>query len=484
MLNIHQSTFFPARERFLVFCLVFLQLILLSRIFWVTNPPGLIMPVVRVLAPESELVHTHLSPYGPGFERELVELFAKQADFHPVWLHVQTPKAAWPILKAGHADLLIGVGDIPKSDLQTAVSRQVVAGPIYVNHPVAIVHQHQHNGLSDSSDLCGLRLIVPNNPALQQVSFNLLKEQNCPVAILFTDDGPLPLQFAAMQQTESRFALVDTGRFRMWKPFFPEIQISKILDTSIGYRWFWGTHQRRMNAALETFWEKKLHSEALAALLDKYFGFLPKQIDRFALDHFVDRLRYELPRFNEVIAKAAKRYDIDPLLLIALIYHESRFDTHAVSRTGVRGIMQITQATAQSLGIDNPEDPRQSILAGARYLRQLWERLDREDLAYWDRWFLALSAYNQGLGHTWDAMDLAKNLGLRETSWKNVKQVFPLLSRRKYYSKTRHGFTRGREAVAHVEAVRYYYYILHGLFNIGRDEGEHLGRLGLTGWDS
>lgn len=481
MMNIRPSAFFPAKERFLVFCLVFLQLILLGRILWSTSPPGLIMPVVRVLAPQSELVHTHLSPYGPGFERELVELFAAQAGFHPVWLHMHTPEAAWPMLQAGHADLLIGVDDAPKFAPRTRISRRIASGPVYVHHPVAVVHQHPYKGLSDSSDLCGHRLMVPDNPAFQKISRDLLDEQDCPVTVLLTDNGPLPIQFAAMQRTDSRFALVDAGRYRMWQPFFPEIQLSKLLDASIGYRWFWGKHNDRMNAALETFWAKKLNSEAFTDLWDKYFGFFPERFNRFELYHFAGRLKYDLPRFNETIAEAARRYDIDPLLLVALIYHESRFDAQAVSPTGVRGIMQITQATAYALGMDNPNDPRQSILAGARYLRQIWERLDREDLAYWDRWFLTLSAYNQGLGHTWDAMELAKNLGLRETSWKNVKQVFPLLSQRKYYSKARHGFTRGREAVAHVESVRYYYYILHGLLNLGRDKGEHLGRLGLTG---
>lgn len=483
-MNTHPTAFFPSKERFLVFCLAFLQLILLGRMFWAACPPGLITPVVRVLAPESELVHTHLSPYGPGFERELLELFADQADFHPVWLHVDSPEAAWPKLRSGHADLLIGVGDASGANSRMPLGRRIAPGPVYVNHPVAVVHQRQYKGLSDISDLCGRGLMVPDNPSLQKISLDLLGEQDCPAAALFTDDGPLPIQFAAMQQADSRFTLVDTGRYRMWKPFFPEIQLSEFLDASIGYRWFWGKRNDKMSAALEAFWEKKLDSEVFTDLLDKYFGFFPERIDRFELYHFADRLKHDLPRFNEAIAEAARRYDIDPLLLVALIYHESRFDAQAVSPTGVRGIMQITQATAQALGMDNPDDPRQSILAGARYLKQIWERLDREDLPYWDRWFLTLSAYNQGLGHTWDAMELAKSLGLRETSWKNVKQVFPLLSKREYYSKARHGFTRGREAVAHVESVRYYYYILHGLLNLGRDEGEHLGRLGLAGWTS
>jgi membrane-bound lytic murein transglycosylase F len=468
-----------AKERYIIFLLLFVQLALVCKLFWSMSPPGMIMPTIRVLAPESELVHTRLSPYGPGFERELVDLFAAESGLHPVWLHQDNPEAAWGELLARRADLLIGMGDMAHREIRPTHQGHVSAGPIYARHPVAVVHQRQYKALADVSELCNRKILVPDNALLQSVFLEFLDAQDCPTAAVYVEDGPLPLQFSAMQQADSRFTLVDSGRYRLWKPFFPEFQLSEYLEVTLDYRWFWKTQQHRLQSGLEAFWRDKRNSERLADLLDKYFGFFPDRIDRFELYHFVDMLKHELPRYSSIIAEAARRHEVDPLLLVALIYHESRFDTQAVSRTGVRGIMQITQATAQSLGMDDLDDPRQGILAGARYLRQLWERLDREGLTDWDRWLLALSAYNQGLGHTWDAMDLAKNLGLQETSWKNVKDVFPLLSQREYYSKSRHGYTRGREAVAHVESVRYYYYILHGLFSLGSNEGKHLGRLGL-----
>jgi len=437
------------------------------------------MPTIRVLALDSELVHSRLSPYGPGFERELVENFAEQSGVHPVWLHPASPKAAWKELHAKRADLLVGAGDAPRAGFAPNHRSRIVTGPVYAQHPVAVVHQQQYKALSDISELCDRRVMIPKNPLLRSISTNLLNDQGCPTAALYTDDGPLPVQFSIMQQSDSRFTIVNAGEYRLWKPFFPEFHLSEYLEAIVEYRWFWKTRNQQLGKDLQIFWRNKPNNERLAALMDRYFGFFPESLDRFELYQFARMLKYELPRYNTIIAEAAQRYELDPLLLIALIYHESGFDSQAVSRTGVRGIMQITQATALSLGLDNPDDPKQSILAGARYLRQIWERLDREGLTGWDRWFLALSAYNQGLGHTWDAMDLAKNLGLQETSWKNVKEVFPLLSQPEYFSKSRHGYTRGREAVAHVESVRYYHYILHGLFSLGRDEGKHLGRLGL-----
>ncbi len=474
--------------RLFIFLLVFAQLVLVNKLLWDARPPGLIKPVVRVLAPESELVHSRISPYGPGLERELVELFAEQADVHPIWLHMDGPGPAWDELRHHRADLLVGVGYAPSRPFLDSLVNPVTSGPIYARHSVGVVHQSRHHPPKDPSDFCRRTVLLPENPLLHRTFVQLLDkaEQDdidlndpvCPEAPLWAEDASLPVQLATMAETEARFTLVDTGRFSLWGPFFVDFQLAHSLETALEYRWFWRDDRNLLAPKLADFWKNMVQDNELERIQDKYLGFLPENSDRFALLHLLETLQRELPRYGTTILKASQHYEIDPLLLIALIYHESRFDSEAVSRTGVRGIMQITQVTARELGLDDPMNPTKSILAGARYLRQIWNRLDNANLSQWDRWFLALSAYNQGLGHTWDAMALAESLGLKKTSWNDVKRVFPLLSQREYYSKARHGYTRGFEAVAHVEAIRYYYYILHGLLVLERPEGKHLGRLG------
>lgn len=484
-----QSMFlqYVKRPRLLIFLLVFVQLVLVNRLFWNINPPGLIMPVVRVLAPDSEMVHSRISPYGPGLERELVELFAAQAGFHPVWLHMDGAGTAWDELARYRADLLVGTGYAPSRPFLDSLITPVKAGPIYARHQMGVIHQRNHTAPRDLADVCRRGLVMAEDRQLLQTFSAMLRDltlngeatggQGCETPPVLTNESSLPVLMTALIETEAPFMLVDTGRFTLWEPFYTEFQLAEQLDLTLEYRWFWRDDRNRLAPKLQVFWEKLRQDNELARIQDKYSGFLPESSDRYALRHLMQTLQQELPRHAKTIRKAARRYEIDPLLLVALIYHESRFDPEAVSRTGVRGIMQITQATAQELGLEDPTDPSASILAGARYLRQIWNRLDHPDLTDWDRWFLALSAYNQGLGHTRDAMALAGSLGLQETSWNDIKSVFPLLSQRAYYSQTRHGQTRGFEAVAHVEAIRYYFYVLHGLLVLERPEGEHLGRL-------
>ena len=95
--------------------------------------------------------------------------------------------------------------------------------------------------------------------------------------------------------------------------------------------------------------------------------------------------------YEPLIEEAAERYDVNPALIRAVIATESAFDVLAVSRAGAQGLMQLMPALAEELGVLNPFDPRENIMAGTRYLSELL-RLHRGDVP------LALASYNAGPG--------------------------------------------------------------------------------------
>ncbi len=93
--------------------------------------------------------------------------------------------------------------------------------------------------------------------------------------------------------------------------------------------------------------------------------------------------------FAEEINGAARRFNVDPALVRAVIHAESGFNVHARSPKGAVGLMQLMPATARDLGVANPRHPRENIHGGARYLAEMLVRF-RNDLT------LATAAYNAG----------------------------------------------------------------------------------------
>lgn len=96
--------------------------------------------------------------------------------------------------------------------------------------------------------------------------------------------------------------------------------------------------------------------------------------------------------FEQIIEKAAEKYQLPAKLIHSIIKHESNFNPNAVSRAGAAGLMQLMPRTAQSLGVKNAFDPMDNIFGGSKYIRQMLDRYNGDIR-------LALAAYNAGPGN-------------------------------------------------------------------------------------
>jgi len=107
--------------------------------------------------------------------------------------------------------------------------------------------------------------------------------------------------------------------------------------------------------------------------------------------NFITRVNKRISNYEGIISEASQKYELPPELIKAVITTESAGNSNAVSSAGAKGLMQLMDGTAKGLGVTNSYDPKQNIMGGCKYLRQMLDTFGNLDHA--------LAAYNAGPGN-------------------------------------------------------------------------------------
>lgn len=392
------------------------------------------------------------TPEGPaGFEYDLAKAFA---DYLGVELRVViVPRFAdlIPRLTRGDADFAAGltVTDARRAQARFTVpyqeTRQQVVYRLNNPRPTKIEDLlgreiEVHAGTSYADRLAELKRGYP------QLKWTESHERHTEHLLQMVWEGLLDLTVA------------DSNVVALNSQYFPELQVAFDLQKPEPVAWaFANSADTSLYDAASRFLTEQRQSGVLAQIIDRYYG--PASRSNFVnLTVYRLRIQTRLPHYQHLLEQAAKKYDLDWRLLAATGYQESYWDPSVTSPTGVRGFMMLTKETADELGV-NRLDPASSIDGGARYLRQLIDRIP-ERIEEPDRLWFALAAYNVGMGHLEDARILTQRQGGDPDKWNDVKERLPLLSEPKYYATAKHGFCRGIEPVRFVNRVRTYYDVL------------------------
>lgn len=255
------------------------------------------------------------------------------------------------------------------------------------------------------------------------------------------------------------FSIADSNEVKLSRRFYPELRVAFNISEPQSLAWAFSKNgDDSLYIAAENFIKRINKSGELKSLLERYYGHVEK-FDYVGTRVYMRHILQRLPKYQDTFEIEAEKNELDWRLLAAIGYQESHWDPEARSPTGVRGLMMLTLNTADYLGIKNRLDPEQSIEGGAEYLAELIKRIPY-DIPEPDRTWMALASYNVGFGHLEDARVITEIRGGNPDLWNNVKDNLPLLTRKKWYKRTKHGYARGWEPVRYVENIRSYYDIL------------------------
>ena len=255
------------------------------------------------------------------------------------------------------------------------------------------------------------------------------------------------------------FTIADSTEFNIQRHFYPDLRVA--LDLDVGDPIAWAFQTVEGDSLLEAADDYLIRSDRaglVAQVHDRYFGHTEK-FDYVGTRSFIRHYKGRLPRYRQMFEQAGEDSGVDWRLLAAIGYQESHWRSHAVSPTGVRGIMMLTRATADYLDIDDRMDPESSIFGGAEFYARQNERMP-DNIDEPDRTWFALAAYNVGYYHIKDARQIVEWQGGDPTAWIDVSKALPLLAKEEWYSRVQHGYARGWEPVLYVNNIRNYYNIL------------------------
>jgi membrane-bound lytic murein transglycosylase F len=415
----------------------------------------------RVKAAGELVVLTHVSPStyyetpegSAGFEYDLARAFA---DSLGVGLRVMAVGRSADVLP----QLLSGQADLAAAGLAATPERadQFRFTPPYQEVRQQVIYRLGTTRPTGVEELIGRHIEVPKSSVYTE-HLRELQQEYPDLRWTETEDKEVEDLLQMVWEGLLELTIADSHVMALTRQYFPELMVAFTTQKPVRLAWAFppGEDDSLYQAAVK-FLENARASGKLARLTDRYYG--PASRSHFInLSVYHLRIQNRLPLYQSLFEEAAKKYNHDWRLLAAVGYQESYWDPDAVSPTGVRGLMMLTQTTAEYMGVADRLDPRQSIDGGARYLRYLLERLPLE-ITEPDRLWLALAAYNIGIHRLEDARAITRKQDGDPNKWLDVKERLPLLEQEKWYRQTRYGYARGMEAVRFVNRVRTYYDVL------------------------
>jgi membrane-bound lytic murein transglycosylase MltF len=410
--------------------------------------------VLRVVTRNSPATYFQDRNGDTGFEYELVKLFA---DDLGVTLKIET---------ADNLDDVFGHLGQPQGPVLAAaglVGSETRRAQVRFSHPYLevspqVVYRNGQSRPTDAGDLVGKKIMVLKGSSHAEQLATLKKkypginyEESDAVEVVdllrMVDEGQIDL------------TLVDSNEVAMNQVYFANVRVAFDLGDARDQRWAVaaGDDNSLLNV-INAYLDKVKKNGTLQRLKDRYYGHVD-MLGYVGAYTFAQHLQERLPKYEKHFQSSAKAEKVDWKLLAAIGYQESMWQAGVTSKTGVRGLMMLTQNTAQAMGVANRLDPHQSIAGGAKYFAVIKDELD-EKIQEPDRTWFALAAYNIGSGHLDDARKLTASEGLDPNKWLDVKKILPRLAQKQWYSKTRYGYARGGEPVHFVANIRRYYDIL------------------------
>ncbi|CAG69560.1 putative periplasmic binding protein of transport/transglycosylase [Acinetobacter baylyi ADP1] len=332
----------------------------------------------------------------------------------------------------------------------------VLSTVVFPFHSINASKAHQYNSVVNSNTLT---VVAVESPTTVFKDGEFIHGFGYDLARNYAQTLNVKLKFKTVKDNATALKWINEGRanFAMTTADFHSVENKQLISFSASCGADTTLQQNGLNTALN--WVFKYADDPLTQTASSFVCQSKQNGATQQLASFYNRnvvkpeswdiiqrdLGKRLPVYKASFKRSAEQYNLDWHLLAAIGYQESYLKPDSVSPTGVRGLMMLTNNTAQAMGVSNRNDPTQSIQGGAKYYDLMLKQY--EDIPYPDRNWYALVAYNMGPGAVAQIQKRIQSEGKNPNQWINL---YDHLNR--YQS--RNG--RYKQAVQYVTSIRAY----------------------------
>jgi membrane-bound lytic murein transglycosylase F len=394
-----------------------------------------------------------------GFQFELLQRFAEYSGMQLEIIACNDMNEITSKLVGGSCDLIAVNMPVTTDNEKTFAFTE----PLMQSKQV-LVQRKPNNllNLSDTSsndhfirnplDLGEKTIIVQRNTAYAQRLRNISNEIGKPIEIIeVPEDEEQLIQFVAGGEID--YTVCDERVAQVNQNYYRQIDISTVLSFPQNLSWAVRKDSKVLQNELNIWMRQFKVSHQYAVLYSKYYQ--NQWSAQMVNSNYFVLNTGKISPYDDEIRRYSELLHWDWRLLASLIKQESNFNPGIKSWAGAYGLMQIMPATAQLFGVDSARSPQTNMAIGVKLLKWLDRRFYTVVPDPVERLKFVLASYNVGIGHVFDAQQLAKKYNKNPQKWDDVKVFLLNKSKPRYYKDpvVKFGYCNGQQPYNYVTEV-------------------------------
>lgn len=393
-----------------------------------------------------------------GFQLELLNEFAKHMGLTLKIIIKENIAEEFKTIAQNNSDILAG------NFLKTGIrSRFVQYTSPHSFSTLVLIQRREKDGLSVSKleDLDKKIITLPSHSSYSEFLITQSFYKNfCPIFKFDRDNGVENLLEMVSNKT-IEYTICEESAAKVYADYYDNLDYSIKISDTLSLSWVVHPNNTRLRDSISCWLDEFTKTVEYKKLSKKYYS---NNFARVGFNSTMDnRNQKHLSAYDKTLKKVSKLYHWDWRIYGAIIYQESKFQDGLIGDGGSFGLLQVMPSTAERFGITENMSGDEQISRGAKLIRNLEQRYEKEVTDKEQLWKFIIAAFRAGIGHVDDARTIALIVGKDPNVWDhNVDSCMILKAMPKYYNlpEVKSGYHYGKQTLRYVENVwgRYLHY--------------------------